>query len=148
MLTMSITLESSCQVLQGLLPFSAQNPCRKHCLLTSLLVVCFPSSWKAASKCSQHNSSLPHVTCTFQNLPSIILQDIVLFYFDQLEFCRDTRTYKSWLLPHITIQHHDGIKHAYHYSIRPSTMLGLGQWVEQCNLTMLRVHVLSNRISG
>ena len=30
------------------------------------------------------------------------------------------------------------------YCIRPSAMLGLGQWGEQCNLTMLGFQVLSN----
>ena len=29
-----------------------------------------------------------------------------------------------------------------------SAMLGLGQWVEQCNLTMLGVQVLSNIYTG
>ena len=32
------------------------------------------------------------------------------------------------------------------YCIRPSAMLGLGQWVELCNLTMLGVQVLSKNV--
>ena len=31
------------------------------------------------------------------------------------------------------------------YCIRPSAMLGLGQWVEQCNLVILGFEVLSHR---
>ena len=34
------------------------------------------------------------------------------------------------------------------YCERPSAMLGLEQWVEQYNLTMLGFQVLSNKASG
>ena len=33
------------------------------------------------------------------------------------------------------------------YCIRPSAMLGLGQWVEQCNLTRPGVRVLPNNVN-
>ena len=51
----------------------------------------------------------------------------------------------SLLLHHIiiqTIQPHDGISMYRSYCIRPSAMLSLGQWVVQCNLTMLGSFVL------
>ena len=87
-------------------------------------------------------SQLPTSTCKFpfQNL----LSHFVLGH-QVVKPC----TYKQYILYIYTILGYFLISQSNHYNImmasvctdqyciRPSAMLGLGQWVEQCNLTML-----------
>ena len=110
----------------------------------------FPSSREAASNFSQQNFSHSHTsTCTFlfQNLSChyLVGHQVV-----QPCTCKNIFLYNSWLLLHITIQHYNIMMASLctgQYCIRPSALLGLGQWVEQCNLTMLGYQVLFHMTS-
>ena len=99
-----------------------------------------------------------------RTLPDDLSLSVVCFSRSVLEFpshyvvglqvgkpCTCREYSNSWLPPHIIIQAllHGCINIMCRSVIyRHSAMRGPGQWVEQCNLTMLGVQVLSNRASG
>ena len=117
------------------------------------------SAWRSLPfQEKQLPSSLPHFLTSSCTFPYFLLHISILEFVIPL-CCRasgcpffhlqEINAYNSWLLPCITtqpLQHHKASICKCQYSIRPSAMLGLGQWVEQCNLTMLGFQVLFKNI--
>ena len=115
----------------------SENSCRKHCLMTPLLVWC-----ASHLQGKQLPRALNNSTCTFP-----IHYDV---RYQVVQPCTRTEylnAYNSWLLPHIKIQslqYHDGINMCRSVLYQTFSYARLGH-VEQCNLAMLGFQVLLER---